>query len=261
MQGSGIVKRNDLNGRAILSLATNQKTMHMKEYKFRTLRSDEIEVRPTDTKFKGSATLLLYQNARTAMDILDETVGPFNWQKRYEEVKGNVYCSIGIKDENTGEWVWKSDCGMESNVDAAKGEASDATKRAAVCWGIGRELYSSPRIKIKCPDNYYNKDDRMTMTFIVKEIEFDEFRNMTKLVLTDRTGKKVYDLTGSIDNSLEPGQDNLQSLKDFCGKAKKEPGISIDELKKFYGYYEGRCGKWADFNPEKSWSKWLATAR
>ena len=91
---------------------------------FRNLFQSEIQIRPTDTKYKGSATLLLYQDARCAMDILDETIGSEKWQKEYYEVKGNVYCRIGILTENG--WVWKGDCGIESNVDAQKGEASDA---------------------------------------------------------------------------------------------------------------------------------------
>jgi hypothetical protein len=47
------------------------------------------------------------------------------------------------------DWVWKSDCGTESQVEKQKGEASDAFKRAAVMWGIGRFLYSLGIIKIK----------------------------------------------------------------------------------------------------------------
>ena len=50
---------------------------------FRNLFPSEIQIRPTDTKYKGSATLLLYQDARCAMDILDETIGSDKWQKEY----------------------------------------------------------------------------------------------------------------------------------------------------------------------------------
>ena len=54
----------------------------------------------------------------------------------------------------------------------SKADASDATKRAAVCWGIGRELYATPRIKINCPESYYY-NDKMNMTFTVKSIEWN----------------------------------------------------------------------------------------
>ena len=113
--------------------------------KFRDLTKDEIDVRIGQTKEKY-ITLLLYKDARVDMNMLDETVGNGKWQREHYEVKGNLYCRVGIKLDD--EWVWKSECGVESNAEAEKGEASDSFKRACVNWGIGRELYTSPEIKI-----------------------------------------------------------------------------------------------------------------
>lgn len=113
----------------------------------RPLRADEIEVRVGQVYEKG-VSMLLYKNARTDMQMLDETFGAMNWQKDYKEIKGNLYCGIGVWDEVKGEWVWKWDCGTESNTEKEKGEASDAMKRACfnVGGGIGRELYTAPFI-------------------------------------------------------------------------------------------------------------------
>lgn len=111
----------------------------------RLLRADEIEVRVGGVYQKG-VQMLLYKNARTDMAILDEIYGEMNWQKDYKEIKGNLYCGIGVYDEEKGEWIWKWDCGTESNTEKEKGEASDAMKRASVNWQIGRELYNSPFI-------------------------------------------------------------------------------------------------------------------
>lgn len=128
--------------------------------KFRDLRADEIEVRLQSIKVKNGAVtgaiLLLYKNARCDMNILDETVGAENWQRDHYECKGNLFCRVGININKDDKWVWKSDCGVESNTDAQKGEASDSFKRACVNWGIGRELYTSPFIFIKpeCIDTY-----------------------------------------------------------------------------------------------------------
>ena len=110
---------------------------------FRDLTADEIEVRVQSVKEKG-VVLLLYKNARCDMNILDETVGAENWQRDHYECKGNLFCRVGIKCND--EWIWKSDCGTESNTDAEKGEASDSFKRACFNWGIGRELYTAPFI-------------------------------------------------------------------------------------------------------------------
>lgn len=119
---------------------------------FRDLRANEIECRVQSVK-KNGLVLLLYKDARVDMNILDETVGAENWQREHYECKGNLFCRVGI-DVNalaectTTRWVFKSDCGVESNTEAQKGEASDSFKRACFNWGIGRELYTSPFIWI-----------------------------------------------------------------------------------------------------------------
>lgn len=118
--------------------------------KFRDLRADEIEVRVQSVKEKG-VILLLYKDARVDMNILDETVGSANWQNKFYEHKGILFCSLGINTNHSiptssDRWVWKDDAGVESNSDAEKGNASDARKRAGFAWGIGRELYTSPFI-------------------------------------------------------------------------------------------------------------------
>ena len=117
---------------------------------FRFLTADEIEVKVKQVKENG-LVCLLYKTARTDMDLLDEAVGPGNWENDYREIKGNLYAGIGIRQKD-GSLVWKWDCGIESREDEEgnekKGEASDAFKRAGFRWGIGRELYTSPFIWI-----------------------------------------------------------------------------------------------------------------
>lgn len=136
---------------------------------FRDLRKDEIDVRVGEVG-DGYFSLLLYKDARVDMAILDETVGAGNWQRKHYECKGNLFCSVGIKCE--ADWVWKDDCGTESQFDKEKGEASDSFKRACVNWGIGRELYTAPRININCD---CKKGDKSLpfVGFLVDEIIVD----------------------------------------------------------------------------------------
>lgn len=136
---------------------------------FRDLRADEIDVRVGQVG-DGWATLLLYKDARVDMDILDETVGPYVWQRKHYEVKGNMYCSVGLYHDGIG-WVWKDDCGTESNTEKEKGESSDSFKRACVNWGIGRELYTSPKIFIKCETE--NKKIKGNPRFEVEKIKIE----------------------------------------------------------------------------------------
>lgn len=111
------------------------------EKAIRALRPDEIEIRVAQVT-KAGYQLLLYKNSRCDKRILDEVFGSMRWKDEYHEVKGALYCTISVWDEETGQWVSKEDCGSESNMEKKKGEASDAFKRAATAWGIGRELYT-----------------------------------------------------------------------------------------------------------------------
>jgi len=82
---------------------------------------------------------LTYIDARYVMGRLDE-LGGENWQDRYEDrADGSVRCGIGVLVD--GEWVWKWDVGDPSDIEANKGVHSEAFKRAAVKWGIARDLY------------------------------------------------------------------------------------------------------------------------
>ena len=160
--------------------------------KFRELTEKDIEVRVQSVKSNG-LVLLLYKNARVDMNILDETVGPANWQREHYECKGNLFCRVGIRpclkdNETIAEWIWKSDCGTESNTEAQKGEASDSFKRACFNWGIGRELYTSPFIWIpadKCNITNGKCYDRFSVEKIIiedKQIKALAIRNDTQNV-------------------------------------------------------------------------------
>jgi hypothetical protein len=162
------------------------------ELKFRELKSNEIECKISQINEKG-LSLLLYKTARTDMQLLDETVGAYNWKCEYEEIKGNLYCGISIYDESKKEWITKWDCGVESAFgDKEKGEASDSFKRAGFKWGIGRELYTSPFIYIsadKC--NIQNKNGKNVCydKFVVEAIQIKD-EEITGLAIKNMTTNK-----------------------------------------------------------------------
>ena len=153
--------------------------------KFRDLMADEIECRVQSVKGNG-LVLLLYKDARVDMNILDETVGAERWQREHYECKGNLFCRVSIDVTGNQGWVWKSDCGTESNTEAQKGEASDSFKRACFNWGIGRELYTAPFIWIgadKCNINNGKCYDKFEVEKIVienKKIMAVAIKNITK---------------------------------------------------------------------------------
>ena len=116
---------------------------------FRDLRADEIECRVAQANEYG-VSLLLYKDARCDQNILDETVGEFGWMRSH--TRDNANCVVSIWDEKKQQWISKEDTGTESNTEKEKGLASDSFKRACFNWGIGRELYTAPTIKIKAQD-------------------------------------------------------------------------------------------------------------
>ena len=102
---------------------------------------NEIEWRVGSTKAdKSSGLALAYLTARHVMERLDEVCGVENWQDRYEFHGKRTICYLSIRVD--GEWITKADGAGDSDVEAEKGAISDALKRAAVKWGVGRYLYS-----------------------------------------------------------------------------------------------------------------------
>lgn len=77
------------------------------------------------TQSDYGAQCVAYIDSRQVAERLDEAVGPDNWQDEYKVVNGNLYAGVGIWSGDKG-WVWKWDCGTESNTEREKGEASDA---------------------------------------------------------------------------------------------------------------------------------------
>lgn len=182
------------------------------------LTKEDIECRIQSVNDKG-AVLLLYKTARADMRILDEVVGPMNWQRHHEVVNGNLFCTISIYDADKGQWVSKQDCGVPSNTQGEKGEASDAFKRAGFSWGIGRELYDSPFIWISGKVGKYDR-------FHVTDIQYDrEKREFTRLTICDDKGKERYRLNGT--------KTDRQKAKEPTEEERRQKGIeAIAELVK-----------------------------
>lgn len=108
--------------------------------------SQQVLWRPGATnKEKTKAIALAYIDARMVMTRLDEVVGTSNWQDSYTVIDDMVVCSLGLRfPESQSEWIWKQDAAQNTDVESVKGGFSDAFKRAAVKFGVGRYLYDLP---------------------------------------------------------------------------------------------------------------------
>lgn len=133
------------------------------------------------TKDKSKGMALAYIDARDVQDRLDQVCGIDGWQCRYIPMHDKkTVCEIGIRIEygmtGTFEWIWKSDGAGDSDVEAEKGALSDAFKRAAVRWGIGRYLYDldSPWVEV----DTYERDGKV----FVKGIKSHEITRLQQML-------------------------------------------------------------------------------
>jgi hypothetical protein len=163
------------------------------------------------------AIFMAYIDARDVFDRLDEVAGQENWQNKQEIMSnGSMKCSLSIKINDT--WIVKEDGAGTRSTETEKSAYSDAIKRAAVLWGIGRYLYD-----VKTP-----------------YLDIDKYGNPTlqsKLILDKclrNAENGIYEHTDNHDDSNEMSNDknknnitNLQQTKTYENK----PITSFDELK------------------------------
>jgi len=184
----------------------------------RLLNANEIDVRVQSIGKTRNGTvgavLLLYKDARVDMKILDEVFGIYGWKRSHELINGNLFCTISIRDKETGEWISKQDVGVESNTEKEKGQASDAFKRAGFNIGIGRELYTAPFIYVELMDSeyYVERQDQKEIyrcfpstRFFVAHVGYNDRREITELVIVDRNGNVRFDMNAQKTPTNAPG--------------------------------------------------------
>lgn len=142
------------------------------------------------TKDRSKAICTAYIDARDVMNVLDKYCD-HGWESQFEEVNGFIFCGISIRTPEVFLTRWDAGMRVENNPEdqmyeqAGKSAASDAFKRAAVMWGIGRFLYDLPMVTLPC-DQYGN--------------------------VVDSNGSRVWDLT-----------DHINNLKSFSYKTPEQP--------------------------------------
>lgn len=113
---------------------------------------------------KGWAMVLAYVTNRAIQDRLDEVCTPAHWRNDFKEAPGGedgVMCGLSI-EVAPDKWVTKWDAAPRTNVEAVKGGMSDAMKRSAVQWGIGRYLYNLEATFVRIDSN--RGQHRITIT-------------------------------------------------------------------------------------------------
>jgi hypothetical protein len=106
-------------------------------------------------KNKENGIAVPYVTNRAIQTRLDRVFGVDGWKNEFipwhsDGKKSSQLCGISVWLYERREWVTKYDGADDSDIEPIKGGLSDAMKRAAVQWGIGRYLYSMPTVYVKC---------------------------------------------------------------------------------------------------------------
>jgi len=128
----------------------------------------DIEFRVAKVSKKTRKVMVLaYITSRAVMQKLDAVFGVDGWKDEYDVLHNGVICNLSVK--MNGEFITKQDAAPFTNIEALKGAFSDALKRAAVKFGVGRYLYQLPEywvdlVELKPRNNsnkihHYNSDD------------------------------------------------------------------------------------------------------
>lgn len=238
-----------------------------KKIEFRKLTTEDIEVRPATIK-DGKATLLTYIDSRSVVELMDEAVGPMNWNFELVQVGDQIVGKMGVWDDEKHTWVVKSDTGSESNIEAGKGLVSDIYKRCISRWGL-QDLYTVPRIVVN--------DDGYGCKWHVGEVIWNDKRECIHITLVNKFGKVMYrwdkdgELKASDDECIPvPNESriqmvsqkkklNSQILRDFCSEKKTEEGVDQDDLLRFYNWYYDRVDAYNNvLKPEIIWNSWCS---
>lgn len=137
---------------------------------------DEIEWKiQSYTKDKSKTIIVPYVTARCVMDRFDTVFGVMGWQTTFREVNDGFICGLSVKIGD--EWITKEDGASKTGIEPVKGGISDSLKRAAHQFGLGRNLYSYPRIMLKGEQKYIDQSVIERLDKMVIAINSGTFNN------------------------------------------------------------------------------------
>lgn len=161
-----------------------------------------------------------YLDARAVADRLDEVVGQNCWKDEYKpwhtykttvkedgksiekEIRSQL-CVLSIYDNERGEWVSKTDAAENSNIEPVKGGISDAFKRAAVKWNLGRYLYKMDSVWVEI-DEYRE----------ITESEMKRLTNIYYKAVTRLFDKETTERLKAEEKLLSEPEQNGKQAKD-----------------------------------------------
>jgi hypothetical protein len=196
--------------------------------------SVKVQTKPND---KGNALCVAYIDARDVMDRLDEIVGG-EWSDDYRAAPaGGLECALTVCG------VTRRDVGVDDNQNNTKKAGySDAFKRAAVKFGIGRFLYSLPKM--------YGRVKQFGNNFYLEDGEEDRLRQVVINALNGHGPKKAED------------KKVVERQKEIVAEPRQSEGVSEshDELMKEHGALWHRAAVTPGLLTKENVAKWSCKA-
>lgn len=201
---------------------------------------------------KPSGIALAYIDARDVQNRLDAVCGVANWSDKYIETeKGRVICTLALRIN--GEWISKSDGAGDSDVESEKGAISDALKRAAVKWGIGRYLYDmeSPWVELEARGNSWimKASERKKLDGIHANYVRNNFKNAGPSDAGQREQPKTQQKAGG--EASPPASPPVNPSPQTLSKANARPdfGLMVEEMRRITSSHELK--QWGAMNAER----------
>ena len=172
--------------------------------KFRKpLDANEITWKVQGTTKDGSKTIIVpYMDNRAVMSRLDKCFGPPNWKTQFEHTNYRLsdskdtsfglgcICKLSIKMK--GKWVTKVDGADSTRIESFKGSISDAMKRAATQFGMGRDLYEYPKVFIKGEHKYIPSEIEKKLNQLVQDYKSGNINTPVKVYDNPKASNTAY---------------------------------------------------------------------
>lgn len=192
---------------------------------------DKVNKKPKNPNAPVKAQMLVYIDARDVQERLDEICG-MSWENSFQEISGRQVCTITINGKS------RSDGAGDTDFEGEKGGLSDAFKRSAVQWGIGRYLYNAKNFNTWL--KYDGEETDFDMPAKAKETFKDIAIKLGETVLT-------YEYwLNAIDNCENQGQ--LDEIRDIAGKFAKRECWNMSKIETMRKHIEQKKQEFKDKN-------------
>ena len=137
------------------------------------IQPNEIEWRVQSVTSTGKMIVVPYIKNRCVMQRFDAAFGPTNWTSEFREITNGFICRLTVYLD--GQTIYREDGASKTNIEPEKGGISDAMKRAAVQFGLGRCLYDYPKVFIECNEKYIPDWAQDKLTKLVEWVNLGNF--------------------------------------------------------------------------------------